>query len=89
MTAIDLSPPGATRTMDHGAGVSTLHYQDGSIRVRHHCKTIDGDEIWVAPALHLAGGHRVVQANPLTVDPSILCPDCGLHGWIQDGRWTT
>ena len=49
----------------------------------------DGDDIYTAPALQLAGGHRIVSQDPLTIEPSILCPDCGLHGWIRDGQWTT
>lgn len=30
---------------------------------------------------------QVVQADPLTIVPSVLCPQCGLHGWITDGKW--
>ena len=30
---------------------------------------------------------RVEQWDPLTISPSVLCRDCGLHGWIRDGRW--
>lgn len=89
MTAIDFAPSGASRVVDHGSGVQSLHYPDGIIRIRHHCKTIDGDDIYIAPALQLAGGHRIVSQDPLTIEPSILCPDCGLHGWIRDGQWTT
>lgn len=25
--------------------------------------------------------------DPLTVSPSLLCQDCGHHGFIRDGRW--
>lgn len=34
-------------------------------------------------------GHRwkVVQQDPLTLEPSILCRLCGNHGWIREGRW--
>jgi hypothetical protein len=31
----------------------------------------------------------VVQTNPLTVQPSILCGSCGLHGFITNGQWVT
>ena len=24
-----------------------------------------------------------------TVRASILCPDCGVHGWVTDGAWRT
>lgn len=30
---------------------------------------------------------RVVQAQPLTLAPSLLCPTCGNHGFVRDGRW--
>jgi hypothetical protein len=30
---------------------------------------------------------RVEQDDPLTLEPSIACRDCGLHGFIQHGRW--
>jgi hypothetical protein len=31
--------------------------------------------------------HPVQQREPLTLDGSLLCPNCGLHGWIREGRW--
>lgn len=32
-------------------------------------------------------GWTVVQAEPLTISPSLLCPNCGSHGFIRDGKW--
>jgi len=29
----------------------------------------------------------LIQRTPLTVSPSLLCRECGHHGWIRDGRW--
>lgn len=29
----------------------------------------------------------VVQWDPLTLEPSLLCRFCGNHGFIRDGRW--
>lgn len=29
----------------------------------------------------------VVSKEPLTLHPSILRKPCGLHGWIQNGKW--
>lgn len=29
----------------------------------------------------------VVQDEPLTLTPSILCPVCGDHGFVTNGRW--
>lgn len=70
------------------SGVVALWYADGTIRVRHDCKVIDGVQLVVAPALQLDnGGHRIVTKRPLTVEPSVLCPDCGLHGFIREQQW--
>lgn len=32
-------------------------------------------------------GHRIVSHQPLTVEGSLICPDCGDHGFIRDSRW--
>lgn len=57
---------------------------------------------WDANAGHWCGGwigftnveghperskHELVSEDPLTVSPSLLCPRCGHHGFIRDGRW--
>jgi len=49
------------------------------------------------PDLHVAPGWCVgsfsfpdwtlVQREPLTVSPSILCVSHGVHGFITDGKW--
>lgn len=30
---------------------------------------------------------QILQDEPLTLAPSLLCMRCGDHGWIRDGRW--
>lgn len=30
---------------------------------------------------------QVEHENPLSLNPSLRCPECGDHGWIIDGRW--
>lgn len=30
---------------------------------------------------------NVKSLNPLTLEPSIISPDCGCHGYITDGKW--
>lgn len=71
-------------------GVRALFYEDGRIGIEHRCKEVEpGQHIICAPRLRLEPeGHRIVSRVPLTIEPSISCPDCGLHGHITAGRWT-
>lgn len=51
-----------------------------------------GDDCWCS--LHWSdkrGGecHKLESLNPLTVSPSLLCPECGLHGYIRNGAWVS
>lgn len=70
-----------------GPDYRVLWYEDGTARFEHRCDRGERGVVVCAPALQLSGGHRIVQRDPLTVEPSILCPDCGTHGFIRDGRW--
>ena len=38
-------------------------------------------------ASYLARGHKIVSEDPLTIEGSLLCGDCKLHGWVRQGRW--
>lgn len=29
----------------------------------------------------------LARTEPLTITPSLLCSECGSHGWITDGVW--
>ena len=87
-----LSEPGWVRSVSvpHALGPSyrVLFYADGSARFEHRCDRGERGVIIAAPLLQLAnGGHRIVQDEPLTIAPSILCADCGTHGFITEGRW--
>lgn len=31
--------------------------------------------------------HKVVSLDPLEISPSLVCPDCGDHGFVWHGRW--
>jgi hypothetical protein len=31
--------------------------------------------------------HTVVSREPLTIVASVLCVDCGMHGFVTDGEW--
>lgn len=84
--------PGWTRSVFipnvAGPTYRVLFYLDGTARFEHRCDRGERGVIICAPLLQLAnGGHRIVQDDPLTITPSILCPDCGTHGFIMEGRW--
>jgi hypothetical protein len=71
-----------------GLGIDILFCQDGRVRVAHDCKLIGGDRrIRTAPYLQLGEGHTIVTREPLTIVASILCDDCGLHGFVTAGAW--
>lgn len=42
---------------------------------------------WFGADRARASGHRVTSHEPLTVEGSLLCNDCGDHGHIRSGRW--
>lgn len=45
---------------------------------------------WIPFAGHpVDAGHSwtVEQGDPITISPSLLCRDCGHHGFIRGGRW--
>lgn len=82
-----LVEPGFARAVGVGPAIRALFYEDGKVGIEHECRVVEGTQIICAPALRLGEGHTIVSENPLTITPSILCPDCGLHGFITDGRW--
>ncbi|MFW3473673.1 hypothetical protein ACN24M_20620 [Streptomyces microflavus] len=41
---------------------------------------------WVAAG---TSGHTLVSREPLHLEPSLLWPCCGLHGWVRGGQWTS
>lgn len=34
------------------------------------------------------GLHELVAREPLHLEPSLLWPCCGLHGWVRAGAWS-
>lgn len=75
-----------------------LTYADGTVRFEHRCDRGERGTIICAPALQIGNGHTVTYGlcprsdcqrthEVPTVRASILCPDCGTHGFITDGRW--
>lgn len=75
----------------HDADKALLFYADGTVRFRHRCDRGDRGVIYCSPAL--GDGHTITTRDPVmnkvpvTVTPSISCPDCGTHGFIKNGRW--
>jgi hypothetical protein len=78
----------------HGGGDSyrILFYKDGVARFEHLCDRGDRGVIICAPRLgpaHQIGRHpHPMSGRPsITITPSILCPDCGTHGFVRNGSW--
>lgn len=61
---------------------------------RHKCtapflQEVDGGYSEMMLPLY-ADGWTLVSADPIHIEPSILCstdPGCGTHGFIRDGKW--
>lgn len=71
----------------NGPSYRVLFYADGTARFEHRCDRGERGVIICAPLLCLDAGHVIVSRSPLTITPSILCSDCGTHGFITKGRW--
>lgn len=48
----------------------------GRLLARGQPRPDDGHAYWVLESEH-----------PLTLSPSLVCPECGEHGFVRDGRW--
>jgi hypothetical protein len=62
----------------------------GVMRFEHWCTRAKrladpGPALLIAPRLDL----HVIQGpmETITISPSILCSDCGIHGFVTDGNW--
>lgn len=67
-----------------------LFYPDGTVRFAHTCNRGSKRGVIVcAPRLTMPNGHVVTDARTehVTVTPSILCEDCGRHGFVTSGQW--
>lgn len=83
--------PGVTFALDED-GEHLWYYHHCTFRgLRDDGKVIGGIDLADEPQHMLPRGKEkcwtVVQRDPLTVVPSILCEACGLHGFITDGQW--
>lgn len=74
-----------------------LFWSETEVGFEHRCDRGERGTIICAPRLvnvGQPGGHQITWSpHPITgrtvptVTPSILCPDCGTHGFITNGRW--
>ncbi len=55
-------------------------YEAGRVVFTHTC--LGGDRV---EAILNTADWQVMRIYPLTVEPSVGCDRCGLHGWITDG----
>ncbi len=63
---------------------------DIGYEIRHLCKTGADDDLINAPRVDTTTGkrHRVSVEGPmLTIEGSILCKGCGLHGFVRNRKW--
>jgi hypothetical protein len=82
--------PGWHERSPLGADLFLLRYGSDTLRLEHICDRGDRGVIKCSPLICTdPGWHSIIGVDPLTISPSILCPDCGLHGFIRDGTWTT
>lgn len=58
----------------------TARIEDDRVVFEHVCA--DGET--VTATLNNAEW-RIVQTDPLTIDPSVSCSRCALHGWFTSG----
>lgn len=81
-------PNGAVKVTAVGRDIAVHQYANGDFGIAHNCKMIGEDQqLRHAPILDWAGGHQILQREPLTITPSIQCSDCGLHGFITNDVW--
>jgi hypothetical protein len=60
---------------------------DGNFIGAHNAS--DGHQCSSPRTIDVTSGshHHVVQEEPLTLAPSLLCEQCGWHGFVRDGKW--
>jgi hypothetical protein len=70
-----------------------LAYSDTEVGFEHLCDRGDRGVIICAPLLMAEHRHEwtrdAADRWQPTITPSILCPDCGTHGFVREGRWVS
>lgn len=69
--------------------VILLHLRNGEWVISHYCdRTLTRQAGIIVCAPRLSEQHQVVvNEGVVTVTPSILCPDCQMHGYVTNGEW--
>jgi len=81
---IQLYPVGT----DVNGYVYAIRHTSEGWRFSHVCTSPRSGHTWrIAPLLQIGHGHEVLSTHPLHIEASILCDDCGTHGWVRDGEW--
>lgn len=88
-------PPTGAIDIGHGHRIVPSEYQGEPAGISEWHLKSDGQ--WCSGWVSFKGsawaknfpdtGWDVVQQEPLTLTPSILCRVCGSHGYITQGRW--
>lgn len=84
-----LVPEGWDRRLDFGNHLALLRYPNGEWRFEHRCDR--GEQRGIIDCAPLLAEAHTITVEPgsevVTVAPSILCPDCGTHGWVVRSEW--
>jgi hypothetical protein len=90
-TEPDMTPMGDNFDWSFGLGdeMALFFYADGVVRFRHRCDRGARGVIYCGPRLQIGSGHSLAidASDTPTVTPSILCEDCGTHGFVNAGVW--
>jgi hypothetical protein len=87
---LDATAPGSVRYIPLGEAKGLVFYSNGDVGFRHVCDRShrNAGTLICSPLLALGAGHTITEtALGVTVRASIVCADCGTHGFVTDSRW--
>ena len=72
----------------HGVSIEFREIDGAGAGVAYRHPTPAGRACEGYAPLSPPGEHwQLVQREPLTISPSLLCRACGHHGFIREGKW--